>query len=225
VTTAYHTLPAATREVYPAQDDSYLLIETMQARGVRDVRVADLCTGSGVVAVAAAAAGAAEVTAFDLCPAAVARARADAAAAAASVDVHLGSWTRAAEFGRFDLVTCNPPYVPHPADDDGVPIDVGPPQAFNAGVDGRLVLDPLCAYGPGLLATGGTLLIVHSEFADVGATVATLRAHGLRTRVAARRQIPFGPVLTARAAWLEATGRLDVGRRVETLCVVEAVRP
>ena len=34
--------------------------------------------------------------------------------------------------------------------------------------------------------------------------------------------IPFGPVLRARAAWLESTGRLPVGRREERLVVIRA---
>ena len=75
--------------------------------------MADLCTGSGVVAIAACEQGASEVTAFDICPRAVQCARTNAAAAGVDVAVHLGSWARAAEFGPYDLVVCNPPYVPH----------------------------------------------------------------------------------------------------------------
>jgi release factor glutamine methyltransferase len=37
-----------------------------------------------------------------------------------------------------------------------------------------------------------------------------------------RRRIPFGPVLRARAGWLEDTGRLTCGRRDEVLAVIRA---
>lgn len=167
------------------------------------------------------------MTAFDLCPRAVRCARANALAAGVDVDVRLGHWARVAEFGSFDLITSNPPYVPAPAPGEletEHPADGGPPLAVDAGVDGRLVLDPLCAHAPRLLAKGGTLLVVQSEFADVDQTVATLRAAGLRTDVVAQQHIPFGPVMASRATWLESTGRLETGRRTERLAVISAVR-
>lgn len=45
--------------------------------------------------------------------------------------------------------------------------DARPPRAWDAGPDGRLVLDPLCRVAPRLLTAGGTLLRVHSEPAGI----------------------------------------------------------
>jgi release factor glutamine methyltransferase len=87
------------------------------------------------------------------------------------------------------------------------------------------VLDPLCAKAPDLLGSDGTLLLVHSEFSDVDATLALLRHAGLKAAVIARQRVPFGPVLTARASWLEDVGRLEPGRREEELLVVRADVP
>lgn len=218
---------AAVPDVYPAQHDSHLLIDVMRAAWPPTGRsVVDLCTGSGVVALAAAEAGAASVTAIDLSPAAVASARSNALAANKTVDVHLGPWFRAIEFGPYDLVLCNPPYVPQATEDvQLVPASAGPALSFNAGIDGRLVLDPLCAQAPALLKAGGTLLVVQSEFAEVGKTLETLRGGGLRAAVVAHRRVPFGPVMTARAQWLEDIGCLEAGRRHESLVVIAAVKP
>ncbi|SEH60164.1 release factor glutamine methyltransferase [Mycolicibacterium rutilum] len=193
----------------------------------RGRHVVDLCTGSGVVAIGAAAQGAASVTAFDICPKAVRCARSNALAAGVDVDVHRGSWARAVEFGPFDLVTCNPPYVPHDpsADCEPLPDYVGPPRAWDAGYDGRLVLDPLCEAVPQMLAHGGSLLLVQSEFADPRQTLGALASCGLDAEIVARQWIPFGPVLSARAEWLEETGRLEPGRREEELLVIRADKP
>lgn len=210
--------------VYPPQEDSQLLVDVMARRAdPTGLRVADLCTGSGFVAVAAARLGAASVAAFELCPRAVRAARANASAADVDVDVHLGHWARAAEFRPFDLVLANPPYVPCPGPEvaEDIPENAGPAMSFDAGVDGRLVLDPMCAHAPELLADGGRMLVVHSEFADVEATVEGLRGQGLHAEVVSWLRIPFGPVMTARAPWLERTGRLEAGRRVERIAVVE----
>jgi len=230
VTTAYtdeRDPIVAAEGVYAPQEDSQLLIDVMEKTGLSvGRRVADLCTGSGVVAVNAALQGASSVTAFDICPRAVRCARTNALTAGVDVDVHLGSWARAVEFEPFDLVTCNPPYVPHdPASDEALPSAVGPARAWDAGFDGRMVLDPLCAAVPDLLAHGGSLLLVQSEFANPRQTLADLSAAGLDAEVIAWQWIPFGPVLTSRAEWLEETGRLDPGRREEELLVIRADRP
>ncbi len=227
MTTAYTDLdiPAVTADVYSPQEDSQLLVDVMEKTGLAlDRRVADLCTGNGVVAVAACQQGATEVSAFDICPRAVHCARTNVAAAGVDAAVHLGSWARGVEFGPYDLVVCNPPYVPHDPSIEGVqlPSHLGPAQAWDAGYDGRLVLDPLCRAAPELLADGGTLLLVQSEFADPRQTLAALARSGLDAEVIAWQWIPFGPVLSARAQWLEETGRLEPGRREEELLVIRA---
>lgn len=228
MTTAYtderETVVAA-EGVYAPQEDSQLLIDIMEKTGLAvGRRVADLCTGSGVVAINAAQQGASSVTAFDICQRAVRCARGNAISVGAEVDVHLGSWARAREFAPFDLVTCNPPYVPHDPEADRTPVS-GPARAWDAGYDGRLVLDPLCEAMSDLLADGGSLLLVQSEFADPRRTLAALSSAGLDAEVIAWQWIPFGPVLTARAEWLEETGRLDPGRREEELLVIRADKP
>jgi release factor glutamine methyltransferase len=230
LTIAYTDLdiPAVAQGVYTPREDSQLLIDVMEKTGLaRRNRVADLCTGSGVVAIAAHAQGAWKVTAFDISSRAVHCARRNAVAAGCDVAVHLGSWARAVEFGPYDLVVCNPPYVPHDPSVEGAqpPPHIGPARAWDAGYDGRLVLDPLCAAAPHLLADGGSLLLVQSEFASPRQTLAALASAGLDAEVIAWQWIPFGPVLSSRAHWLEDTGRLEPGRREEELLVIRADKP
>ena len=231
MTTAYTEAPdelIASAGVYTPQEDSRFLIDVMEKADLaRGRRVVDLCTGSGVVAVAAGGQKASHVTAFDVCSRSVRCARMNALSAGVDVDVHLGSWARATEFGPFDLVLCNPPYVPHDPDVTYAPMpaDVGPARAWDAGYDGRLVLDPLCEAVSDLLAPGGTFLLVQSEFAVPRQTLAALASAGMDAEVVAYQWIPFGPVMTSRASWLEDTGRLEPGRREEELVVIRADKP
>ena len=193
-------------------------------------RVLDLCTGSGFVAIAAAEMGCASVTAFDICPHAVRCSHDNALDAGVEVDVRQGSWTRAFDCAPFDVVVSNPPYVPTPPPDETDDTDVvspaaGPSWAWNAGPDGRLVLDPLCESATNLLCRGGSLLLVQSAFAGVQRSLESLRSTGLDAKVVASQWIPFGPVLSARARWLEETGRLQSGCRKEELVVIRAEKP
>jgi release factor glutamine methyltransferase len=214
--------------VYPPQDDSRLLVETMHLSGlIPRRRVLDLCTGSGFIAIAAAEMGCASVTAFDICPNAVRCSQGNAALAGVEVDVREGSWIGALDCAPFEVVVSNPPYVPTPRDGGAEVISsrAGPSWAWNAGPDGRLVLDPLCETVSKLLCDGGSLLLVQSAFADVQLSLDSLRASGLNADVIASQWIPFGPVLSARAKWLEETGRLRRGCREEQLVVIRADKP
>ena len=121
----------------------------------------------------------------------------------------------------------NPPYVPQaPVDDtDDIPADAGPAQAWNAGADGRSVLDPMCTAAPHLLAEGGTMLIVHSECSNAEQTVTALRSEGLAADIVAQQMIPFGPVMSARADWLMSVGLLPHGATMERIIVIRADAP
>ena len=212
--------------VYPPQHDSHLLISAMRRfLDVSGRSVLDLCTGSGVVAIAAAQLGAASVVAVDICPRAVRCARSNATAGGVDVDVRNGGHESAIPGGPYDVVLSNPPYVPTGPGVDALPPHLGPPRAWDAGPDGRLVLDPLCNAAADLLAPGGSLLMVQSEFANPQQSLRQLRRSGLNAYVTAAQRIPFGPVLNARARWLERIGAVPIGRRSEALVVIRADRP
>lgn len=225
--TAAETIAVGAESVYRPQHDSWLLIEALARDAVvAGRRVVDLCAGSGVVAISAAALGASEVTALDISPSAVRCTQANALAAQVDVDARLGSWTQALEHEPFDVVVCNPPYVPvAPGTSASVFVSTGPMASWDGGPDGRLVLDPLCRSAAALLAAGGSLFMVQSEFADVEQSVRLLRAGGLDADVYATQRIPFGPVLHMQAGWLRDTGRLIDARTEEELVVIRADKP
>ncbi len=183
-------------------------------------RVLDVCTGTGHLAVAAALAGARRVVAVDVSRRAVLAARLNARLNGVRVDARRGDLLAPVDGERFDLVISNPPYLPGGG---GIPAR-GPERAWNAGPDGRALLDRLIAGAPSVLAPGGTLLLVQSSLCGETATLAALATAGLSPRVVARRPGPLGPRLTARAPVLEALGLLPLGRRQEELLVISATR-
>jgi release factor glutamine methyltransferase len=214
--------------VYPPQHDSQMLIDALEKTGLaQGRRVLDLCTGSGVVAIAAAELGATSVTAFDICPHAVRCSRGNAVHAGVVIDVLEGSCSGALDHAPFDVIVSNPPYVPTPraGDTEVIPITAGPARAWNAGADGRMVLDPLCETAASLLAPGGAMLLVQSTLSGVENSVNALHETGLQAEVIASQLVPFGPVLSARARWLEVTGRIRRGCRTEELVVIRADKP
>ncbi|PYC88406.1 methyltransferase [Streptomyces tateyamensis] len=208
--------------VYPPQGDTALLAECVRREPLDGrSRVLDLCTGTGAVALTAARTGA-RVTAVDLSWRAVVTAWCNSRLHRRRIRLRRGDLLAPVTGGRFELVTANPPYVP--VDPQGAGAAPAAALAWDAGPDGRLVLDRICRAVAPVLAPGGSVLIVQSALADVSATLALLREGGLRASVVARRRQPFGPVMTARAALFERLGLIAPGQREEALVVVRGVR-
>jgi release factor glutamine methyltransferase len=211
--------------VYTAQQDTWLLSEALAEAlaalpdPVPSCRILEIGTGTGALAVQAAARPGTRVTAIDVSEAALRSAGDAARDAGVAVRLMLGDLTAPVRGERFDLVVSNPPYVPAP--EAGVPSS-GPSRAWDAGHDGRAVLDRLCREVPRVLAPAGCLLLVHSALSDVGRTRTQLDDAGLTTAVAARRTHPFGPVLCSRTDYLEHMGLIGPGCRNEELVVIRA---
>ncbi|MFB9367772.1 HemK2/MTQ2 family protein methyltransferase [Kitasatospora albolonga] len=207
--------------VYRVQEDTDLLVECLgrEPIGAGD-SVLDLGTGTGAVALAAAGTGA-RVTAIDISWRALGTARLNSLLNRRWIRLRHGDLLEPVRGRRFDLVISNPPYVPA-AEGGGPPRGIA--RAWDAGRDGRALVDRICRHAPTVLAKGGTLLMVHSSLCGVAQTRAQLQRQGLAAEVVARRTIPFGPVMTGRARWLEERGLVGFGQRVEELVVIRGVR-
>lgn len=191
------TLPG----VFAPISDSWLL-----ARAVRDECAArgaaappdalDVCTGSGVVGVVAALAGA-HVTSVDVSLRAATCAWVNARLNGTRLRARHGDLLAPVAGERFDVIAANPPYVP--AASGALPA-AGPARAWDAGRDGRAILDRLLADAPPLLAPGGVLLVVQSDLVGGDETLERLRAAGLDADVALRERGALGPLMRERRA-------------------------
>ncbi|WP_328485348.1 HemK2/MTQ2 family protein methyltransferase [Streptomyces zaomyceticus] len=205
--------------VYRPQADTRLLAEALahEELGPR-TDVLEIGTGTGALALHAARRGA-DVTAVDVSWPAVATARVNALAHRLPLRVLHGDFVTRTAGRRFDLVVTNPPYVPAPR--ARLP-SRGAERAWDAGHDGRLVIDRICAAAPALLRGGGVLLMVHSGMCGARTTVDRLTGAGLTAEVTARASVPWGPVLNSRRAWLERQGLARQAEQWEELVVIRA---
>ena len=177
------TLPGVFRPI----SDSRLLAACLRAEVRPGARVADLCTGSGLLAVAAAREGAA-ATAVDVSRRALLTARLNARLNGVRVRALRGDLLGPLDGERFDVIASNPPYVP--ATTGG--------RAWAGGPDGRAFIDRICDEAPGRLRRGGCLLLVHSSINGEAETLERLTARGLHAEVVARRRGPLGPLMRER---------------------------
>lgn len=209
--------------VYRPQADTWLLAQALYDAAIpAAARVLDLCTGTGVLAVAAARAGAGHITAVDISRRAALAARFNTLIRGLPVRVERRNALIFSTDRQFDVVLANPPYVPC---EQRELAPRGQGRAWNAALDGRALLDPLCTNAPRMLSSGGMLLIVHSAVCGVETTLDLLRQGGLKAAVVARRMEPFGPVMRQRIVLLERQGLIEPGQRYEELVVIRGDRP
>ena len=168
--------------------ETELLVELALARiacdGIghaRSVRILDLGTGSGAIALAIAAERPlAHVTALDVSEEALIVARRNAAALRLrNVEFVLGDWCATLAAQRYEVIVSNPPYI---AQDDPH-LEVGdlrfePRLALVSGIDGLDAIRRIASAAPAHLLPGGWLLIEHG-WTQAAAVRELLSAAGL----------------------------------------------
>jgi len=144
--------------------ETELLVELALERlpGDRALRVADLGTGSGAIALAIAhERRRAHVVAVDASRAALDVARGNAAALGlGNVEFRAGDWLQPLAGEAFDLIASNPPYIalgdPHLDD-----LRHEPALALSSGADGLDAIRTIARDAPAHLRDGGWLLLEH----------------------------------------------------------------
>jgi release factor glutamine methyltransferase len=178
-------------------------------------RILELCAGPAFAGLAVARASGARLTTVDVSRRAAVNARVNALLNGVAIQARRGDLFSAVQGERFDLILANPPYVPGAA-----PPKRGAARAWEAGEDGRAVLDDLCAAAPDHLRPGGAVLIVHSEICGPEATLQAFAEGDLRGDVAARERGRLGPLLRERRTTLEQRGLLRPGQDDEEVLVL-----
>lgn len=146
--------------------ETELLVEQALARipTDRDVRVADLGTGSGAIALSIATERPrTQVVATDISDEALAVACANADThEIGNVEFRRGDWLSPLTGERFDLIASNPPYIaaddPHLRQGD---LRFEPPGALASGSDGLDAIRVIVRDAPTHLVPGGWLLLEH----------------------------------------------------------------
>lgn len=164
---------AVNRAVLVPRPETELLVETALALFPADpIRVVDLGTGSGAIALSLASERPAwQITATDVSAEALDVARSNAAALNFAIELVPGRWFDALPGRRFELIVSNPPYVAagHPAL-AGPDLRHEPRQALVAGEDGMSCLREIVHSAPHYLERRGWLVLEHG--ADQAAAVA-----------------------------------------------------
>ena len=192
-------LAADARALIP-RPDTELLVELAErevlarlAEGSSAVRVADVGTGSGAIAIALAASlrrrralGGVEILATDSSPGALTLAMENAAAhglldAIRFVEADL----LPADLGAFDLVVANLPYIPSSVVDGlGGSARFEPRTALDGGPDGLTIIRRLLALLPDALRPGGVALLeIGADQAETGSEAVAAIVPAMRTTV------------------------------------------
>lgn len=186
-------------DVGPASPYSLLLAECIP--DLSGKTVVDLGTGSGIIAIIAALQGAKMVYLLDTYDKAVSLALENGQRNGVGdrlVHLPVGATMLPLPVGeKVDVILCNPAQLPSPQQEQKN-------SPFNAGPDGRSMIDPLIREVPEKLKPFGQLLMVHNSLANLRKSLDALNSVGLRPSIVAERSIPFHPFVDR--AWLDKLG-------------------
>jgi len=172
-------------EVYePAEDTFFLADNVMNCVGKR---VLELGTGCGLIAVRAAKQGG-QVVATDINKKALECAKKNALAhgVLSRVDFRLGDLFDPVRGKRFDLILFNPPYLPEVPHTGKSIID----RAWDAGMNGRAVIDPFVDELPDHLTKNGHALFIQSSLSTPEKTVQKLAERNFTIEIK-QKKMPF----------------------------------
>jgi len=172
------------RKIYMPSAATKLIAENLH--DVDGLRVLDLGTGSGILAILASKLGARSVVATDVSERAIRIARRNAEINHVEIDFRAGDLFEPVEDELFDLIISNPPMTPSPTQ---------LPRFTWGGVDGRLVLDRVIDGAPNHLRRGGRLLIPVVSLVGIGRAYQALLERGLTPRILDYQVHPFGKTL------------------------------
>jgi release factor glutamine methyltransferase len=186
--TAHALIPALRPSEYTAA-----LIQVLRADAgrIRDARVLEIGSGSGVVLAALGSLGAAALCGVDI--------EAEAVASSALLlgdlghggiaELHRGDMWQPVAGRRFDLIGANLPHFPM----DSAGVDDRLPTWSAGGADGRLLLDMFLGGLAEHLAPDGRAVITHNAFVDLGCSRDLLARSGLSLRIALTTLVYIAP--------------------------------
>jgi len=172
------------RKIYMPSAATRLIAENLHE--IDGLRVLDLGTGSGVLAILASKLGAGNVVATDISDRAIKIAKRNAEVNGVEIDFRVGDLFSPVRGELFDLIICNPPMTPSP-------IQL---RRFTwGGVDGRLILDRIIDEASSHLRRNGRLILPVISLVGIGRTYQALLERGFIPKILDYRVHPFGKTL------------------------------
>jgi len=175
--------------VYQPAEDSKLLADAVVEAVDPGQRVLDVGTGSGYIATRLRREAGADAVGVDLNPEACEQAY------EAGVPVVRGDMFGPFRADVFDAVTCNPPYLPTPPEQEW---DDWMERALSGGEDGRAMVDPFLDGVGRVLADDGTAYLLISTLTGPEEVRAYGRERGLDSEIIVAESHPFEKLLVLR---------------------------
>ncbi|MDQ1280246.1 MAG: rRNA (adenine1518-N6/adenine1519-N6)-dimethyltransferase [Thermoproteota archaeon] len=182
-------------EVYMPSDDTFLLAEQIK-RETDCKRCLDIGTGCGILGILMAK-KAQEIVAVDVNPHAVECTKLNSRMNALSekIEVKYSNLFDSIS-GRFDLIVCNPPYLPC-TEDTGEELA----KAWDGGPSGRRMIDQFLRDAPRFLEKDGRILIIQSSLSNSEKTIRILEESHFKVEIIIKEKLDFEELVVIKAVY------------------------
>lgn len=167
--------------VYEPSDDSFLLRSCLPS-ALAGLKALEVGCGSGVISVELARRGA-DVVAVDVDPAAVKATRQAALDAHVTIVVCESDLFETVIGEKFDLVVCNPPYLPTDHRDPDIALD--------GGSEGWEFIERLLSGVKEVLAQDGKIFMVFSSHTKPDKVASLLHTYGFVSKLVGKKEVGF----------------------------------
>ena len=174
---------------YPAED-SFLLVDVLEAEDILGENVLEMGCGSGFLSILCAKRGA-DVTAADITEEAVNAAKTNAQSNGLKIHIVQSDLFENVN-GKFDIIVFNPPYLPKEDDEEG---DI----TYTGGQTGREVIEKFIAQCKWHLEDKGRVLLLISSLTGYEEVIACFNDSGFSVKTKAKQKLDWEELIVIEA--------------------------
>ncbi|MGQ4892416.1 MAG: HemK2/MTQ2 family protein methyltransferase [Candidatus Njordarchaeia archaeon] len=176
------------KNVYPPDEDTFLLLDEIKNLDLKNKKVLEIGTGTGIIAITCAKKGA-KVTATDIKLEAIKCTQKNAKLNNVKIETKQGNLFQPVKGEKYDLIIFNPPYLPENPETDKY-LNEKDKQDLIGGKHGNETAIQFIKQLKNHLKPNGQALLIQTSLTNIQETLKQAEKTGLKTQITKQKNLP-----------------------------------